>query len=186
MADGVDVRITGLPEFKSRLRALSNDVQRKVTRAGAVAAGNVFRKAAVANAPVLQKADTRKNNPRVPGTLKKAIYAARSRNRSKAGMELIVVGVRAGRQAAASGKSAFYWRFVEGGHLVRGPGQKIKGGRNRAGLERARLKASGAKFVPPVYFLRRAFADNQDAAVTAFNARMEKRIEKATRELNER
>jgi HK97 gp10 family phage protein len=186
MADDVNIRITGLPEFISRLRALSLDMQRKVTRAGAMAAGNVFRKAAVANAPILQKPDTRKNNPRVPGTLQKAVYAARSRIKSKPGKELIVVGVRSDKASAARGKGAFYWRFVENGHLVRGPGQKIKGGTNRATLERNRLKAGGAKFVPPVFFMKRAFSDNQDAAIKAFNERIEKRIQKANKELNER
>lgn len=186
MADDINIRITGLPEFSRRLRALSLDMQRKVTRAGAMAAGNIFRKAAVANAPMRQEPYGNTKAPRVPGTLKKAIYAARSRVRSKPGKELIVVGVRSGKQASARGKGAFYWRFVENGHLVRGPGQKIKGGTNRATLERNRLKAGGAKFVPPVFFMKRAFADNQDAAITAFNERIEKRIQKANKELNER
>jgi HK97 gp10 family phage protein len=186
MADGVDVKFLGLPEFSTRLRALSFDMQRKIVRAGATAAGVIFRNAAIANAPTLKQRDTRKVNPRVAGTLKKSIYAARSKVKSKPGIEVIVIAARSGGKAAKSGKSAFYWRFVEAGHLARGRGQKVKGGTRRAGLERARLKASGAKFVPPVEFLKRAFKDNQDAAVKAFNSRIAARITKAQRELNER
>jgi HK97 gp10 family phage protein len=186
MADGVEVKITGLPAFSVRLKELSADMQRKVIRAGSMAAANIFRKAAVANAPSLKKPDTRKKNPRVPGTLKKAIFAGRSKKRSTPGKEMIVVGVRSGGKAAKTNRDAFYWRFVEDGHLVRHSGQKIKGGKKRAGLERTRLKAANATFVPAVKFMARAFKDNQDAAIAAFNKRLEARIQKAQRDLNVR
>lgn len=186
MADGVEIRITGLPAFSARLKELSNDMQRKVVRAGATASAQVFRKAAVALAPVLKKPDTRKVNPRVPGALKRAIYAARSRTKSKPSAEVIVVGVRAGSKETKSAKTAFYWRFVESGHLVRGKGQKIKGGTKRAGLERRRLKAAGAKFIPGVQFLARAFKEKQEEAVKAFNLRIEARLVKARKALNVR
>lgn len=186
MADGVDIKWIGLPEFGGRLRALGGDMDRKVVRAGAMAGGGVFRKAAKANAPVLKKRDTRKVGARVPGQLAKAIFAARSRTRSKPGVEVITVAARTGGKGAKAGKGAFYWRFVEGGHLARGPGQKIKGGTRRKALERSRLKAGGATFVPPVYFIKRAFDSNQGNAVKAFNSRIEARLKKAQRDLNVR
>lgn len=186
MADAVSAKMTGIPAFSTRLKALSGDMQRKVVRAGAMAGGVIFRKAAVALAPTLKKPDTRKKNPRVAGALKKSIYAARSKSLSKPGVEVVVVAARTGSKSAKSGKSAFYWRFVEGGHIARGPGQKIKGGTRRAGLERARLKAGGARFIPGVGFLKRSFKDNQGAAIKAFNARIEARISKAQKELNVR
>lgn len=186
MADGPEIRITGLPAFSSRLKELSADMQRKVVRAGATAAGTVFRKAASANAPTLKKPDTRKKNPRIPGALKRAVYATRSRKLSKAGTEVIVVGVRSGGKESKSAKTAFYWRFVEDGHLVRGRGQKIKGGTKRAGLERKRLKAAGARFIPGRKFLARAFKSEQQASVKAFNLRIEARLKKAQRDLNVR
>lgn len=185
MANGIDAKLVGLPVFSARLRALGRD-QKKIVRAGALAAGTVFKKAAQANAPVLKKPDTRKRNPRVPGTLRKSIYAGRSRSRSKPGVEVVVVAARAGGKAAKSGKAAFYWRFVEEGHLARGPGKKIRGGTRRAQLERSRAKASGAKFVPGVEYLKRAFNSKQDAAIRAFNTRIEARIKRANRELNGR
>jgi HK97 gp10 family phage protein len=180
MADGVAIKVTGLPQFKERLRALGYDMERRVVRSGALAAGAVFRKSAAANAPTLKK--PAKN--RVVGALKKAVYAGRSRSKSARGLEVVRVGVRAGGKLAKSASDPFYWRWVEAGHLVRGPGQKIKGGRNRAALERSRLKASGAKFVPGFHFLRDSFRDNQSAAISAFNSRIEARIQKANRDLN--
>lgn len=180
MADGVSVNVIGLPAFQERLRALSVDMQRRVVRSGALAGGGVFRKAAIPNAPVLKKPDKR----RIAGALRAGIYAGRSRSKSKPGIEVVVVGVRSGGKTAKSSRDPYYWRWVEAGHLVRGPSQKIKGGKRRAALERSRIKASGGKFVPGVFFLRDAFRGNQTTAVRAFTSRIEARIQKANRELN--
>jgi HK97 gp10 family phage protein len=185
MADGVALKVTGLPEFKSRLKALGADMEKKIIRSANAAAATVFKKAAIANAPVLKKPDTRKKKPRIAGVLKKSIYAVRSKGKSQPGKEVYVIAAKGGKEAKA-GRDAFYWRWVEGGHLARGPGQKIKGGKKRATLERARLTAGGAKSVPGVFFLRRAFNDNQDRAVKAFNSRIETRIQKANVELNKK
>lgn len=180
MADGVTVKFAGLPEFKSRLQALGYDMERRVIRSGALAAGSVFKKGAASKAPIL-KVPTRR---RITGALKKGIYAGRSRTKSKPGLEVVVVGVRAGGKLSKSSRDPYYWRWVEDGHLARGPGQKIKGGKRRAALERSRLKASGAKFVPGFHFLRGAFAQNQASALRAFSSRIEARIQKANVELN--
>jgi HK97 gp10 family phage protein len=179
MADGVNAKLVGLPEFSSRLRALGADAV-KVVRSAALAVGTMYKKAAAANAPVLKKRDTRKKNPRVAGALRKAIYSARSRRKSKPGLEVVTVSVR----SKGAKNSAYYWRWVEAGHLARGPGQKIKGGNRLRALTRDRLKASGAKFVPGVHYLERAFKSNQGNAITVFNGRIEKRIAKANRDLN--
>lgn len=180
MDDGVAVNVIGLPVFKERLRALGLDMERRVVRSGALAAGGVFRKAARPNAPVLKKPA----RGRIAGALRAGIYAGRSRSKSRAGLEVVVVGVRSGGNKAKNASDPYYWRWVEGGHLVRGPGQKIKGGKRRAALERSRLQASGAKSVPGVFFLRDAFRNNQQAAVRAFSSRIESRIQKANQELN--
>lgn len=183
MPDSVTAKMVGLPEFSARLRALGSDMQRKIVRAGALAAGIVFRNAAREFAPVLRKA----RKDRVSGALKKSIYATRSKNKSRPGMEAIVVAGRTGNKGAKKPTaSAFYWRFVEEGHLARGPGGKLKGGNRSRELQRSRLKAGGAKFVPPVAYLRRAFQTKQDQAIAAFNKRIEARIAKAQKELNER
>lgn len=185
MSDSVTAKMVGLPEFSARLRALGQDMERKIVRAGALAAGVVFRNQARELAPTL-KLNTRRKD-RVPGALKKSIYATRSKSKSRPGLETIVVAGRTGKKGAKKqSASAFYWRFVEDGHLARGPGGKLKGGNRSRELQRSRLKASGAKFVPPVAYLRRAFQTKQDQAISAFNKRIEARIAKAQKALNER
>lgn len=183
MNDGVTAKVVGLPEFSSRLRALGSDAQ-KIVRAGALAAGVVFRNDARQNAPSLKLGSKRKD--RVPGALRKSIYATRSKSKSKPGMEVIVVAARAGSKTTKKGvATAFYWRWVEDGHVARGPGGKLKGGNRLRAIQRSRLKSAG-KFVPGVAYLRRAFQGKQDQAITAFNKRIEARIAKAQKALNER
>lgn len=185
MSNSITLRMTGLPEFSSRLRALGGDMERKIVRAGALAAGVVFRNAARRNAPSLKAGTTRKD--RIPGALKKAIYATRSKSRSRAGLDTIIVSARAGSKTGKkSVATAFYWRWVEEGHLTRGPGGKLKGGKRSRALQLDRLKRAGGKFVPGVAFLSRAYQSHQDQAITAFNSRVEARIAKAQKALNER
>lgn len=184
MSDFMTAKMTGLPEFSARLRGLGADMERKVVRAGALAAGVIFRNAARNNAPSLKLGSKRKD--RTPGALKKSIYATRSKSKSRPGLESIVVAARSGSKTNKKGvATAFYWRWVEDGHVARGPGGKLKGGNRSREVQRARLKQAG-KFVPGVGFFKRAFADRQDQAVTAFNKRVEARIAKAQKALNER
>jgi hypothetical protein len=89
-----------------------------------------------------------------------------------------VVAARSGRkyQKVRRGKQyanldAFYWPWVEGGHVARGPGQRIRGGMRRRALERKRLRAAG-KWVEGRWFLRRAFQTQQTAALQAFEKRL--------------
>lgn len=183
MADGIKIELRGIPEFSARLRALSGDMQKRVVRSGAMAAAAIFRNEAKENAP--RSKLNRRLAGHEPGTLKKAIFAGRSKSRSKPGTETYTVGAR-GRNKGKTAKGAYYWRWIEAGHLARGAGQKLKGGDNRRALERRRLRAAGAKFVPPVAYLRRAFQTKGDQALRAFNKRIEARLIKAQKDLNER
>jgi hypothetical protein len=90
-------------------------------------------------------------------------------------MERYVVGARSGRKAGAKGRDAFYWRFLEGGWIPRGQGQRLRGGTRRRALERERLLKGGARRVA-YPFLAPAFASGQGAAVAAFYAKIEQRI----------
>jgi hypothetical protein len=182
MADDLGVKVYGLPEFAARLRALRNTDIRKVARSGAAAAATIFRRSVAANAPVLKKIDTRRKNPRVMGALKRAVIAARSSRKSGPGKEVYVVSfrVRGGKN------SAFYWRWVEGGHIVRGPGQRLKGGNRTRALQRARIKASGGSYVPGRWFVRQAFQGNQVQAADAVSKRLNERILQVEKELNGR
>lgn len=185
MADGISAKVIGLPDFTARLKALGIDMETKIVRSGVLAAGAVFRKAAQANAPSLSKPDTHKKNPRVAGMLKKSIFSVRSRSMSSPGTEVAVVSVSGGT-GVKKGKDAFYWRWVEAGHLARGPGQRLKGGKNSRSLQRKRLTAGGGNFVPGVFFLKRAFDNNVGAAIAAFNAKIEARILKANQDINKK
>lgn len=180
MTDGVKMNVVGIPEFSARLRALSMDMQQKVVRSGAMAAAVVFRNQARANAPT-----GRNTRGHSPGNLKKSVVAGRAKTRSKPGEEVYTVVVRAGKKKGNK-STAYYWRWVEAGHLVRTAGQKLKGGDKRRALERQRLKSAGAKFVPPSAFIQRAFQSKQSEAIAAFNKRIEARIQKAQKELNVR
>jgi HK97 gp10 family phage protein len=180
MAEAITARISGIPVFASRLRELSRDMQNKVVRSGALAAGNVFKKGAQANAPELKKQDKR----RTRGALKRGIYAGRSRSKSRPGTEVIVVGVRAGKRAGKSG-DPFYWRWQENGWVPRPPGKRNNGGDKRKALERSRAKAAG-RYVPGRHYFQRSFISNGQKALDAFNSRLSQRIAKAKKELNGR
>lgn len=184
MADDLEIRIVGLPEFKERLRFLGYDMERRVIRSAGMAAANVFKRAAQANAPVGKV----HSKTRTPGRMKKNVFAGRSKNRSKPGTEIIVVGVRNGKrfQKGKENRDAYYWRWVEAGHVARGPGTRLKGGDRSRALQRKRIKESGGRVVQGVWFMRRAYDANQAKALKAFNARIEARIAKAQKELNNR
>lgn len=176
MADGITVK-TNLPDFKRQLRAFGLDMERKVFRAGVAASAQVFRKRVEEVAPVRT------------GRLKRAIYVRRSRD-STTGREHYFVGVRQGKAArnrnvrhkgkvvGTGNLDAFYWRFVELGHLVRRRGSGVRGGRRSQALQRARLSALGARRVPARPFLAPAFQRGKDEALQAFTVRVQQRIDK--------
>lgn len=169
---------TNLPDFKLQLARFSADFQRKTVKSALSAAATVYKKLAVAKAPVLNALKySRKKNPRIPGLLRKAIYATRSRSKSGAGVEAFVVSFRKGVKAAKTGRDAFYGRFLELGWIPRGPGQKLKGGDRSRALQRSRNTAGGAKKYRYA-FLEPAFKQGGAAAIRAFTIRIEKRIAK--------
>lgn len=176
----IEMRID-LPAFKAQLDAIGKE-QQKVVQAATRRAALIFKPSVIANAPVLKKPDRRKNNPRVAGTLKRAIYIKRARD-SKNGLEHYFIGVRQGKKAARAkggSRDAFYWRFLEGGWVARGRGQKIRGGTRRRALERTRLIASGAKeYRYP--FLKPAFDALKEKSLTTFYAEIGRGIEKANK-----
>lgn len=163
--------MSNLPDFKRQMAGLRIDLQAKAVRRATAAAAGVLR-AAAARAAALPMSPT--STRRRTGTLARAIYMARNRRTSTRGAERYIVGVRSGRRAAKSNRDAFYARFLEGGWIPRGPGNRIKGGRRRKALERSRL--AGRKVQYP--FMAPAFAANTGRAVTAFVQRMEREIKR--------
>lgn len=163
MADGVAVKVN-IPDFKRQLVALGQRMERNIVRRGLRAAGAVFRDEARRRAPVLR--EPRKG--RVAGALKRAIQSANSR-RSTRGKPEQIVYVRATRAQTKRGIDPFYWRFLEGGWVPRGPGKRLKGGKRRRALERERVIAGGAQVVS-YPFLKPAFEAVGPRALDAFNA----------------
>lgn len=68
--------------------------------------------------------------------------------------------------ASGAGRIAdpFYWRFLEGGWIPRGPGNKFKGGERTRAILRARALAGGASRVNHP-FLQPAFTFAENAAL---------------------
>lgn len=176
MAEGVIIK-TNLPDFKKQLDALAYKFQRNYMLSATNAAAQQFKKAVVANAPILKKPDTRKKNPRLAGTLRRAIYVWRRRD-PVAGTVMYSVSWRKGkaqRNAKGGSRDAFYGRFLELGWTPRGPGRRFEGGVRRRRLARERAIAAGARTVK-LPFLVPGFQAAQSRALEAFNQKMEARL----------
>jgi HK97 gp10 family phage protein len=169
------VKVTGLRELNTALTRLADDVARKHVR-GAVAAGaRIIRDAAVRNVPVRT------------GKLRRAIYSKWIAAASGRDRQTFLVSVRRGknfqskkrqnkrgRTVTTRDNDAYYWTWIEFGHVATGP-TRIGGGSVRRARARSALKSAG-RFVPPRPFLRPAFEANKTAAIEAVRAELAKRI----------
>jgi len=176
MPDGFTVS-TNLPDFRRQLEALGEKFERRSVARAVRAAAAVYRDAAKARAPILAASSKR----RVAGALKRSIYVGRSRSRQR-GEVSFFVGVRGKRVSKRTGRvtDAFYWRFLEGGWMPRGPGKRIRGGRRKATLARSRAARGGASQISYPY-LAPAFREKSTQALAAFNAVMEAELAAAAR-----
>ena len=183
MPDAVTLKIN-LPDFLKQMRGFSERTQKQHARAAASAGAKVFIRLAKQNARVSSKA----NRDRVPGALRRNIIQIKSR--FHAPNEIVYnVGVRTKRFVQRRMKSKvkqllwerkgdpFYWYFLEGGWIPRGPGKKLRGGERARSLQRQRLLASGARKVR-YEFLAPAFRGGKELSVRAAIAEMDKRIAK--------
>lgn len=177
------VVINNLPDFKRQLAEVKKKTRTSLVRASLRAAANFMAKQVRIEAPMLAKAT--KN--RIPGTLKAAIYA--SRGKAGADRERYFVAVKKKSRSRGSrtkkGKvygDAFYWRFLEGGWIPRGPGKKLRGGDRSRALQRRRLIAGGAKRMQ-IPFFAPTFTRYSGRALEIFNERMARGFEKLSREI---
>lgn len=170
------VKVTGLAELNAALNRLADDVAIKHAR-GALAAG-----------AALIRDEARKNAPQLTGKLKRAIYSMWMREMSTRERQTFFVSVRRGKKfqgrtsTSKSGKTrttadrdAYYWTWIEFGHVSAGPGGQLKGGTRRRERARSEKRAAG-KFVPPQPFLRPAFEAKKQEAVEAVKVELQKRI----------
>lgn len=172
---------TNLPEFKSRLAELSRQMQNRIVRAATRASANVIRAEAKNTAP---KREDRIKKKRVPGTkqivapgvLKASIGVVRKR--SQRGTATYMVIPLSGERTR-KGKSpkyqrdAYYWAWVEQGHVIATRRTRLPGGARRRALERERLRAAG-RTTRPSWYLRRALQASNGRAVQAFYDSMER------------
>jgi hypothetical protein len=181
MTDAVTVRV-GLPDFKRQLQGIAFDMQRRAVATAARAGTKVLKALAIQRAPELQKPDTRKVNPRVRGTLRRAIYAGVAYRRNRPGLIVSTVGVyrkdkTRGKKTPKTTQGAFYYYFLEAGWVPRGPGRRLRGGDRTKRLERRR--SSSRQIKKP--FLKPALDVGAGRAVEAFNASMQRSIDKYNR-----
>ena len=161
------VSIEGLKDAKEAIEALTRDMRKKVVRGALRDAAKPIVQAARANAPVKT------------GLVRKRLGVSASKlKRGKNGEVGVYIRPRATSLARKTKNRAldpFYYRFQEAGFHAVGS-KRINGGRkNRA----ARLKASGARFVPGKKFMGRAFESQQRSALAIFQDAIKKRIEQA-------
>ena len=171
----VNAKVTGLKELNDRLAHLAKDVADKHVR-GAVAAGAGVIKTATQN-----NIDKLGTGGRSTGTLRKAVYTKWLRNSAIKGRVTFLISLKRGKKKAnAKGKrrntvDAYYWWWIENGHIAVGPGGALRGGEKRRKPQRAALKAAG-KFVPARPFLRPALSQNIPAITEAVRSELANRI----------
>lgn len=167
----MSVKVTvNIPDFRRQLAEVERRMRTRTVRGALRAAANVFAKSARQKAPALKKFTRR----RIPGALRRAIYAGRGRS----GRDRVrfFVYVRSGKGYAKKGRGdPFYWRFLESGWLPRGPGQKLKGGQRLRSLRRKRAIQAGAQ-ERRFPFFKPAFDESGGRALAVFNERMTKGI----------
>ena len=172
MTDGITIR-TNLPDVSRKLRELGTTLSKRLVRASTAAAAQTLAK----QVRIAITATTVRRS----GVLARSVFIARRRRQAQ-GTETYRIGIRAGRTARRSKSrsgaittlDAYYWYWVDQGHLKRGPGRRISGGKRMRALTRARLRQGGAGFVEGRHFMKRGFQAGQGPAVDAFYRRFER------------
>lgn len=167
MADSVTVRVEGMDQLAASLRSFGPAIARNGLRAAVNAGATVVRKSVEAHAPVGES-----------GTLKRALYQKAIRELSSLERQVFYVGVRRGKkyQAVKKGKrtldmDAYYWTWVEFGHLV-----VPRGGRGGVRARR-RIATMIGRRVKPRPFMRPGFESSKYAALEAIQAKLRERID---------
>jgi HK97 gp10 family phage protein len=168
MSDGFSVKVD-IPDFRRQLAEVGRRIERRAVSQGVRNAARVFRDDARKRAPVLRDPTPR----RVPGALRNAIVIARTRRKQR-GLVGYSVIVRASKARRGGPRDPWYWRFLEGGWVARGPGQRLRGSASRKAERRA---SSGRQYQYP--FLAPAFRASQGPALAAFARGVESRIAEA-------
>ena len=119
MADGLQVKVTGIPDLREALSSLVPKLRVRALRNALAAGARVVQGAARAATPVLSPASLAvRKGYRKPGTVRKAISVRTSKLDRRAGNVGVFVNVRPAKQGNRGAKNPndpFYWRFIQGG-----------------------------------------------------------------------
>ena len=165
--------VQGFDKLIEELRRLPEQMQSRVMKGALATGANVIKREAVLLAPESTGPVSEGHPP--PGTLKRAIYAARLMDQCTTTLEVWKVGVRSGKRAQSVGKKganldAFYAGWVEHGHYAR-VSKELGKDAKKAG------RALGvAVWVQAQPFMRPAFETKKGEAVQAMQNYVRERL----------
>lgn len=144
MADGIEFKLEGMDEVRRQLRALPQNLRRKVLMKGLRKAAAVVLKEARARVPVLSPENAISMPYRKPGTVKKALTVRVSKAARQEGNVGVFIGVKpakgaqyettrhqvlgqkyttkklkaASKRGTKSRDDPYYWQWLEFGHRI--------------------------------------------------------------------
>lgn len=169
---------TNQAEFAREMRDLGPKFGRRVMRYAIAGAAMQIRDGAKAVTPVRKTGRgsifRSRYGTRIPGLLRRSIIAKRNNKASSQALEAYYVTARSGDAPTKGGVSrdAYYWRWVEGGHIKRRPGGALRGGSAAKSLVRSRARKAG-DFVSGRWYLRRGGEQSFGRALAEFYRRAE-------------
>jgi len=160
------IQVLGLQELERKMKALGPMIAKKALKSALVAGAKVIRKETMDIEPVLT------------GRLRSATYIKKM-NKPNPFTESVIIGVRHGKKMQKvsqkrfgnMGLDAFYWKFQEFDHLVRGS-------KGRAKHSRISAKTDGTKVIPGKHFITRAFQATKERALAKFKEVLTGNIQK--------
>jgi HK97 gp10 family phage protein len=171
MVDTVTMRVDGAQELARALKAFGPKIAQNGLRAAVNAGATVVRKEVEARAPIGES-----------GTLKRAIFQKALRDLSGRDRAVFVVGLKRGKKyrnvkrgKKTVNQDAYYWTWVEFGHMV-----VPRGGRGSI-RSRRRVASSVGRRVQPRPFMRPAFEQSKYAALEAIKQKLRDRIDEERR-----
>ena len=174
--------VSGLRELQAALYQLPVNIAANVLRGSVLAGAAVVREQAKTNAPTYTGKVADGHPP--PGTLKRAIFAKRIREKSNQFSQVFYVGVRKGKKYRKQGKGgnlsmdAYYASWVEFGHYYAPRGKHGLGMRKAAmnAVANASSVITGSRFILPHPYLRPAFEATKTIAVQRIKQYLTDRI----------
>ena len=157
------IQVLGLSELKNKMLTLGYKINRQALKSALVAGAKEIKKEAMALAPVKT------------GRMRNAIYIKKM-GKPNPFQENVIVGVRSGKRLQKRNLDAFYWKFIEFGHLTRPKGKS----RSKAG--RISAITNGAKMIPAHPFVRPAFESAKGRALDRFKVVLADFISKIVKE----